>query len=159
VAIAAACDLVSIIGGTSHDWAHSWFRAGSYALTVGTSVLFAAAVAGFVDRARHTAAGSRERGAVNRHAAVMWLMAIVCVLDVLLRSTTHDEARHTPVIVLALTLIALALAAAGGELGGRLVYRAGIGVQPPARAKTPPRDAPAISDGPLDQRPATTPTG
>jgi uncharacterized membrane protein len=159
VVIAALCDLVSVVGGASHSWAHTWFKGGSYALSVGTSVLLVAAVAGFVDRARHTAARSRERGAVNKHAAVMTLMAIVCVLDLLVRSTRYDSAQHAPVVVVVLTLVALALAAAGGALGGRLVYHAGIGVQPRAPAKVSSRDGPAIAGGPIDQRPATTRTG
>lgn len=159
VVIAAVCDLVSVVGGTSHDWAQTWFKAGSYALIVGTGVLFAAAATGFVDRARHAVAGSRGRGDSNRHAAVMTLMVTVCVLDVVVRSTTYEAARHVPAVVLALTLLALGFAAAGGELGGPLVYRAGIGVQSRSSAKAPQRDAPAITDGAIDRPPATTPTG
>jgi uncharacterized membrane protein len=132
VVIAALCDLISLAGGSSYGWAHSWFKGGSYALTVGTGGMLVAGVAGFVDRARHSVGGSGERRAVNRHAAVMTLMTVVSVVDVLLRIAAYDAARHTPVVVLVMTLMALALAAAGGELGGRLVYRAGIGVAPPA---------------------------
>jgi hypothetical protein len=65
VVIAAVCDLASVVGGTSHDLAQTWFKAGSYALIVGTGGLFAAAAGGFVYRARHTVAGRCERGAVN----------------------------------------------------------------------------------------------
>jgi uncharacterized membrane protein len=147
VVIAAACDLVSIIGGASHGWATTWFKGGSYALLAGTAVLLVAAIAGFVDRARHTDAGAPHRAAVNRHAAVMSLMGIVCVVDLIARLSSHDSARHTPAVVLALTLIALALAALGGELGGRLVYRAGIAVQPPATVR-PSGDTPAITADP-----------
>jgi uncharacterized membrane protein len=85
----------------------------------------------------------------------MTLVAFVTVADLLVRSASYDSARHTPVVVLVLTLMALALAAAGGELGGRLVYRAGIGVAPPAPGKVPP----AMAAAPIDQRPATTRTG
>jgi uncharacterized membrane protein len=147
VVIAAVCDLVSLIGGASHGWATTWFKGGSYALLAGTAVLLVAAIAGFVDRARHTDAGGPGRAAVNRHAAAMSLMGIVCVADLIVRLSSHDSARHTPAVVLALTLVALALAALGGELGGRLVYRAGIGVQPPAAVRRS-GDTPAIAADP-----------
>jgi uncharacterized membrane protein len=142
VVIAAACDLVSLVGGSSYEWAHTWFKSGSHALIVGTAVLLVAAIAGFADRARHTDAGGRERAAVNRHAAVMSLMGVVCIADLILRDDHYGSAQHTPAVVLALTL--LALATVGGELGGRLVYRAGIGVQPPATQR--PGETPAIAD-------------
>jgi uncharacterized membrane protein len=147
VVIAAVCDLVSLVGGSSHGWAHTWFNAATYALGVGTAALLAAAIAGFVDRARHSAAGSPDRAAVNRHAGVMSLMGIVCVIDLVVRISRHDSAPHTPAVLLALTLVALALAALGGELGGRLVYRAGMGVRPPAATKRS-GDGPAIAADP-----------
>jgi uncharacterized membrane protein len=150
VVIAVMCDLVSSIGGSSHAWASTWFKGGSYALIAGTAVLLVAAIAGFVDRARHTDAGGPDRSAVNRHAAVMSAMGLVCVVDIIVRISRHDSAPHTPTIVLVLTLAALALAALGGELGGRLVYRAGIGVQPPA-ATTRPNATSAIAADPTNQ--------
>jgi uncharacterized membrane protein len=148
--IAAVCDLVSWIGGASQGWAKTWFMGGSYALIAGTAVLLVAAIAGFVDRARHTYAGGPERAAVNSHAAVMSLMGVVCVVDLIARIARHDSASHTPAIVLVLTLAALALAALGGELGGRLVYRAGIGVHRPAATRRS-GETPAIAADPSSQ--------
>jgi uncharacterized membrane protein len=138
------CDLVSAAGG-AHDWAKTWFKGGTYALTVGASLLGVAAIAGFADRARRTDGGSPERAAVNRHAAVMSMMGAVCVADLILRSGHYASAQHAPAVVLALTLAALALATLGGELGGRLVYRGAIGVD--SRAPATPRtgDARAIA--------------
>jgi uncharacterized membrane protein len=133
VVIAAACDLVSGAGGASHDWARSWFNGATYALLVGTVLLALAALAGFADRARQTVARSPDRAAVDRHAAVMSLMGVVCVTDLLLRTDHYGSAHHTPTVVLVLTLASLALATLGGELGGRLVYRDGIAVA----ARTP----------------------
>jgi uncharacterized membrane protein len=145
--IAAVCDLVSLIGGASHDWAHTWFRAGSDVLIVGTALLLLAALAGFADRARRTAAGSADRAAVDRHAVVMSLMGVACIVDVVLRSTRYDGAQHTPAVVLGLTLAALGLATVGGELGGRLVYRAGVGVHRAPAVTAPTGDAAAIGPG------------
>ena len=149
--IGAACDLVSSVGGASHGWAQSWFKGGSYALVVASPVLVLAVIAGFVDRARRTVGGSEERAAVNRHAVAMLLMGAVCVADVVLRSTRYESPQHTPAVVLVLSLVAVVLATLGGELGGRLVYRRGIGIDPPtphdapARPKPRPGDAPAIA--------------
>jgi uncharacterized membrane protein len=131
VVIAAACDLVSGAGGASHDWARSWFNGATYALLIGTVLLALAALAGFADRARQTVARSPDRAAVDRHAAVMSLMGVVCVTDLLLRTDHYGSAHHTPTVVLVLTLASLALATLGGELGGRLVYRDGIAVAAP----------------------------
>jgi uncharacterized membrane protein len=145
VVIAAACDVVSSVGGASHGWAQSWFKGGSYALSVSTAMLVAAVIAGLIDRARHTIGGSRERAAVNRHALAALLLGAVCVADLVLRTTRYDSAQHTPAVVLALGLVAVALAMLGGELGGRLVYRRGIGIDPPAPPKPRPGDAPPIA--------------
>ena len=137
VVIAAACDLVSGVGGASHDWAQTWFKGATYALLVGTALLVPAAVAGVADRARQTAARSPQRAAVDRHAAVMSMMGVACVADLILRTDHYGSAQHTPAIVLALTLAALTLATLGGELGGRLVYRGGIAVDGPAPPDSP----------------------
>jgi uncharacterized membrane protein len=156
VVIAGVCDLVSLIGGSSHGWANTWFRGGSYALIVGTGALLLAAVAGFLDRARHTDAGSRQRAAVGKHAAVMTLTGVVCLVDLLLRLGHYVSAQHTPAVVLSLTFVAVALAAVGGEIGGRLVYRGGVGVRSRRAATVRAGDAPAITGGPTDQRPASS---
>jgi uncharacterized membrane protein len=149
VVIAAACDLVSGAGGASHDWARTWFKGATYALLVGTALLFLAAIAGFADRTRQTHARSPQRAAVDRHAAVMSLMGVACVADLILRTDHYGSAQHTPAVVLALTLAALLLATLGGELGGRLVYRYGIAVDAPA----PPERAGARA---VSERPART---
>lgn len=155
VVIAVACDLVSALGGASHVWAQTWFKGGTYALSVGTAILVLTAIAGFADRARRTGPGSAGRAAVNRHAAVMLLMGAVCVIDLVLRTGQYDSAQHTPALVLVVTLVALALATVGGELGGRLVYRGGIGVD----AKARPRDVRAIAPGePTERHPTVAVT-
>jgi uncharacterized membrane protein len=127
VVVAAVCDVVSA-AGHGHSWSRSWFQGGSYALIVGTAILLIAVVTGFVERNRRTGARTRERAAVNRHAMVMSLLGVVCVVDLILRNNRYSDAMHTPAAVLVLTLVALVLTGAGGEMGGRLAYRAGIGV-------------------------------
>lgn len=151
VVIAAVCDVVSIAGGSSHVWARTWFKGGSYALIVGTAVLFLAVITGLVERSRRTAGGSADRRSVNRHAITMSLLGAVCVVDLIVRNNHYASARHTPGVVLALTIVALALAAVGGELGGRLVYRRGLGVSLP-----PMRDSHSALSAPTDGVDGTT---
>jgi uncharacterized membrane protein len=127
VIIAAVCDVVSA-ASDGHSWSRSWFQTGSYALIVGTAIMVITVATGFIERSRRTGARTRERAAVNRHAVVMGLLAVVCVVDLILRINLYSAVTRTPVAALVLTLVALVLTVVGGELGGRLAYRLGIGV-------------------------------
>ena len=138
IVAAAAFDVISAAGGDTHPWARDLFRAGTFVLMVGTVFMFAAVIAGVVDRNRETMPSSRTRRQVNRHAAVMSALTVLCVLEIVLRWGSYADARSSPAVIVALGLSALALAAIGGELGGRLVYRSGVGVQAPATEPTPP---------------------
>jgi hypothetical protein len=86
-------------------------------------------------------------------------MGVVCVVDLIQRTTDYGSAQHTPAVVLVLvlvpTLTALTLATLGGERGGWVVYRAGIGVHSQARPNARPGDARAIVSAELtgDPRP------
>ena len=128
VVIAAVSDVVSIAGGEGHAWAQAWFKGGSYALLVASAVMLVAIATGILERERRTQPESPARGAVNRHAIVMSLMAAVSVVDVVLRLGHYSSASHSPLAVLVLTWAAVVLTVIGGELGGRLVYRRGIAV-------------------------------
>jgi uncharacterized membrane protein len=128
VVTAAICDVVSA-AGSAHPWARDWFKGGSYALMIGTAVLFVTAIAGLADRAGATQRGSARRSLVNRHALAMSLVALACVTDLVLRNNVYSDAGSTPVGVLVLTLATLSGVIVGGELGGRLVYQHGIGVR------------------------------
>jgi uncharacterized membrane protein len=78
---------------------------------------------------RTRAADPHVRGRVNRHAVLMSLMAGAAVLDLALRCLIYPNADRMPGIVLAITLFVLALSLVGGDLGGRLTYRLGVGVR------------------------------
>lgn len=138
IVAAAAFDVISAAGGGTHPWARDLFRAGTFVLMVGTVFMFAAVITGVVDRARGTMPSSHTRRQVNRHAAVMSALIVLCVLEIVLRWGSYADAQSSPVAIVALGLLALALAAIGGELGGRLVYRSGVGVQAPPAEPAPP---------------------
>jgi uncharacterized membrane protein len=94
---------------------------------VASAAMVVAIATGLVDRTR--AADPLVRGRVNRHAVLMGLMAGAAVLDLALRRLIYPDADRTPGIVLAITLLVLALSLVGGDLGGRLTYRLGVGVR------------------------------
>jgi uncharacterized membrane protein len=126
---AAAFDVISAAGGGTHPWARDLFRAGAFVLMIGTGSMFAAAIAGMVDRARWTAPSSRTRRQANWHAAVMSALAVLCVVEIVLRRGSYADAKSSPAVIVVLGLAALVLVVVGGELGGRLVYRGGVGVR------------------------------
>jgi uncharacterized membrane protein len=129
VLLVAVFDVVSVAGGT-RPWARELYRAGTFGLMVTSALLVVALTTGLVDRARGGVEGG-ERDRVNLHAVLMSLMAGAAVVDLAVRRLVHADAHRTPAIVLAITLLALLVSVAGGNLGGRLTYRLGVGVRPP----------------------------
>ena len=126
VLLVAVFDVASVAGG-SRPWARELYRAGTFVLMVASAAMVVAIATGLVDRTR--AADPLVRGRVNRHAVLMGLMAGAAVLDLALRRLIYPDADRTPGIVLAITLLVLALSLVGGDLGGRLTYRLGVGVR------------------------------
>ena len=57
------------------------------------------------------------------------IAAGICDIVSTAGGSSHSAARYTPSGVLVLSLVAVAVVIAGGELGGRLVYRHGINVR------------------------------
>jgi uncharacterized membrane protein len=120
--------VVSVAGG-SRPWARELYRAGTFVLKVGLAAMVVA-ITGLLDRAR-VALDVRIRRRVNIHAVLMALMACAAAVDLALRRLIHDDARHTPGIIVAITLLTALIAVVGGDRGGRLTYRLGVGVRPP----------------------------
>jgi uncharacterized membrane protein len=123
----ALFDAVSAAGDT-RPWARDLYRSGTLILTAVLGLLALAIGTGLRDRGRATVARTPVREKVNRHAGVMNVMAVASTVDVALRRLVYPDARHTPAAVLAATAVALLATVVGGDLGGRLTYRAGVGV-------------------------------
>jgi uncharacterized membrane protein len=123
VVAATICDIVSTAAGSGHSWARTWYQGGSIALMIGTGIMFLAIGAGLIDRSRRVPRSTTGRPGVNRHAIVMSVLTATCILDITLRNDRYPHVSHTPAPVLITTMVALALTVAGGELGGRVVYR------------------------------------
>lgn len=128
-------DLLSAAAGGARPWARDLYRSGTFVLSVMPALIATAIATGLIDRARATSGHTSARARVNVHAIVMVLMALASAADLALRRFVYSDARHTPAAVVAVTILALGAALAGGDLGGRLTYRAGVGVRrrgPPA---------------------------
>jgi uncharacterized membrane protein len=120
---AAVLDVVSALSGTGHGSARDLYRAGTWVLIIGTTVMFVAALAGLADRSGTTEPGSSARRAANRHAAVMTVVLLLSVVDLVLRRQHYAAAGSTPAAVLVLEAFAVVLTIVGGHAGGRLVHR------------------------------------
>lgn len=131
IVITAVVDVASSTGA-GHSWARELYRAGTSSLMIGTAVLFLAVAAGLLDRARTTRRGSPPRRAVNVHAWLMTAVGLLAIANILVRRQGYPGAQHTPAVVLVLSLITVVVTVIGGALGGKLVYRGGIGVAPEA---------------------------
>lgn len=131
IVIAASFDVISAAGGDAHAWPRDLFRAGTFTLMAGTTVMALAVVAGFIDRAHSSRPRTTTRSAINRHAATMGAVGILSVTDIALRRNHYAHAGHTPAVVLVLTVVLLAATVGGAALGGKLVYRRGVGVVGP----------------------------
>jgi uncharacterized membrane protein len=131
--LVAVFDAVSAVAGSTRPWARELYRSGTFALSVGPVLIAAAIGTGLIDRARATIGATPVRARVNLHALVMVVMAAASVGDVALRRFVYPDAQRTPWVVLGVTMVALAAALVGGDLGGRLTYRAGVSVQPQDR--------------------------
>src|SRR5262245_43051540 len=132
VVFVAVFDALSAVAGGSRPWARDLYRSGTFVLSAMPALIGVAVATGFADRARATAAHARVRARVNLHAAAMIAMALASAGNLALRRVAYADGRHTPAAVLAVTVVALVAAVVGGDLGGRLTYRAGVGVRPQA---------------------------
>jgi uncharacterized membrane protein len=121
-------DAVSAAAGSTRPWARELYRSGTFVLSAAPVLIAAAMATGLLDRARATIARTPVRARVNLHAVVMVVTALASAGDLAIRRFVYPDARHTPGVVLGLSAVALVAALVGGDLGGRLTYRAGVGV-------------------------------
>jgi uncharacterized membrane protein len=103
-----------------------WWQTGFWCLVAGTSMGVLAAVAGVLDFAALEESHPAE-GAVVRHMLLVGTAFAVFVGELLVRGGPQPPAAERLYAVLALSTVGLALLAAGGWYGGRLVYHYGVG--------------------------------
>ncbi|MGH9224502.1 MAG: DUF2231 domain-containing protein [Acidimicrobiales bacterium] len=126
--LVAAFDVISVVG-QDQEWARDFYRAGTFTLIGGAIVSVFAALTGFWDWLRSTTKGTQARRTVNAHAWTMIAVTVLVLVDVVLRWLVYDGNPHTPLRVLVLSLLAAALTAVGGTIGGGLAYDYGFNVE------------------------------
>lgn len=81
IVITAVLDVASA-AGSDQTWAREVYRAGTFALMIGTAVLVVAIATGLADRSRTTTASSEARHKVNVHALLMAAVGLLAVADI-----------------------------------------------------------------------------
>jgi uncharacterized membrane protein len=127
--LAAAFDVISILGGDDERWAHDFYRAATFALIGGAIVSVFAALTGFWDWWRSTEKGTQARRTVNAHAWTMITVTVLVAIGIAVRALEFWGEPSTPPLALALTLAAAALTVIGGTLGGTLAFDYGFNVE------------------------------
>jgi uncharacterized membrane protein len=125
--MAAAFDVISVIGGRRHQWAGQLWHAGTFVLIAGLVLCLVTMLTGFADLVRF---GERRPAAVKVMAIHVCVMASVFMLgvgDLALRLSGYHQ-QSTPPPVLILTVLAAIGVCTGGFFGGTLVYKHGTGV-------------------------------
>ena len=126
--LAAAFDLISVIGN-DQEWARDFYRAASFCLIGGAIVSVFAALTGFWDWLKSTEAGTQPRRTANAHAWTMLTVTVLVIVGICVRVFGYWDEQSTPVAALVLTLLAAALTALGGTIGGSLAYDYGFNVE------------------------------
>ena len=135
---AAAFDTASVIGGPRHTWAGQLWHAGTFVLIAGLVTCLVAMGTGFADLIRFAARWSADTGpgttparpapTVAAHVVVMAATFMIGSGDLAWRLSEQGSRAASPPGAAALSLAAAAVACTGGFLGGKLVFRHGIGV-------------------------------
>jgi uncharacterized membrane protein len=144
---AAAFDIVSAAAGARHRWAGQLWHAGTFVLIGGLVICLATMATGFLDLVRFwpRPADSAPAGslagpaatparAIAVHVSVMAAAFMIGSADVAWRLSDYGPRAVTPPGVVALSLTAAIVACTGGFIGGRLVFRYGLGVAADALA-------------------------
>ena len=127
--LAAAFDVISIVGGDDEAWARDFYRAGSFALIGGAAVAVLAALTGFWDWLRSTEKGTQARRTVNAHAWTMVVVTGLVIAGIVVRAVGFWDEPSTPVPALVLSVAAALLTVLGGTIGGSLVFDYGFNVE------------------------------
>jgi uncharacterized membrane protein len=125
--LAAAFDLISVLGGRQHQLAGQLWHAGTFVLIAGLVLCLATMLTGFADLVRFVEHKPSTLRIVAKHVCVMAAVFMIGVGDLALRITDYRQP-STPPAVLILTIAAAAGVCTGAFFGGTLVYKHGTGV-------------------------------
>jgi uncharacterized membrane protein len=127
---AAVFDVLSIVLHSDHPVvARELFIAGTWTLLGGAVVSVLAALTGWADWHRSSEPGTQARRTINAHAITMITVTVIVLVDLLVRVTSYDDGRWTPIGLVILSVVAAALVSIGATYGGSLVYDYGFNVE------------------------------
>jgi uncharacterized membrane protein len=126
--LAAAFDVISVIGGDDETWGRDFFLAASYVLIGGAVVSVLAALTGYIDWSRSSEKGTQARRTINAHAWTMIAATVLVLVNIAVRLSSWDEP-STPVALMVLTVVIAVLTALGSTIGGTLVFDYGFNVE------------------------------
>ena len=127
--LAAAFDVISVVGGDDHSWGHDFWHAGTYAFVAGAIVSVLAAVTGFFDWLRSSEPGTQARRTANTHATIMLTVTVLALTDIALRLNSYHTELSTPPAIMALSVVVAGLVCWGATYGGSLVFDYGFNVE------------------------------
>jgi uncharacterized membrane protein len=127
--IAAVLDVLSVIGGDDHTWAHDMWHAATYLFLGGLIVSVFTALTGLWDAKQSSEAGTQARRTINTHAALMVTAMVLSIVDVIWRLNSYHTEFNTPVGLMILSVIVALLVAVGSTFGGTLVFDYGFNVE------------------------------
>jgi len=127
--LAAAFDVLSVIGGTGHAWAREMWHAGTFTFIGGAIVSVFTALTGFWDAWKSSEAGTQARRTINTHWVIMLSVTVLVLGDIAWRLNDYHTHVTTPIGLMVLSLVIAGLVSVGATYGGSLVFEYGFNVE------------------------------
>src|SRR6187549_3545534 len=118
--LAAAFDIISVIGGDDDGWATDFWHAGTYAFVGGVVVSVLAAITGLADAWKSSEAGTQARRTINTHATIMITVTVLALLNLVWRLDQYNTSSATPTAIMILSVVIALLVSFGATFGGSL---------------------------------------
>jgi len=127
--LAAAFDVISVVGGDDRAWGRDFWHAGTYVFVGGAIASVLAALTGLFDWLRSSEAGTQARRTANTHATIMVTVTVLALADIALRLNGYNTETSTPFGIMVLSLGIAGLVSWGATYGGSLVFDYGFNVE------------------------------
>lgn len=127
--LAAAFDVISVIGGDDHGWGHEFWHAATYTFIGGAAVSVLAAITGAIDWWKASEPGTQARRTINTHATTMILVTVLALVNIALRLNSYNTELSTPIALAVLSVVIAVLVSIGATYGGSLVFDYGFNVE------------------------------
>ncbi len=127
--LAAAFDIISVIGGDDHGWGNEFWHAATYTFIGGAAVSVLAAITGAFDWWKSSEPGTQARRTINTHATTMILVTVLALVDIACRLNAYNTEASTPVALAILSVVIAGLVSVGATYGGSLVFDYGFNVE------------------------------